>query len=79
LDWQAIIEWSGYDFVGVIISLFGGVYAFIANKNAKKASLIAAKAVSNVMTFDTVTELSKMLNTTAVMGYVAQIQRGFMS
>jgi hypothetical protein len=59
IDWAAFFQWVGYDFVGVVLSLFGGFYAFFANRNAKNASLAAEDAVKRVTTLDAVSELAQ--------------------
>ena len=57
IDWVLLLGWEGYDLVGIVISLFGGIFAFRANRNAKKASEAASRAVTKTALVDVVAEL----------------------
>ena len=60
MSWDNLLYWSGYDLVGVLLSVFGGIYAYLANRNAKRATSEAQRAVTNVQMIDAVSDFEKM-------------------
>lgn len=63
LSWEVLYAWAGYDFWGVVLSLFGAAFAFRASRNAKRATEAATSAVQVVSSIEAVAEIGKLLRT----------------
>lgn len=61
LSWEILYGWAGYDFWGVVLSVFGAMFAFRASLNAKRATVAATNAVKAVSSIEAVAELGKLL------------------